>query len=60
MKTRLIVKPIFKRSNGYWWAYSQVRPNRIYSLHTRDGAKAQREYDRQVSELRRYIEEDEK
>jgi hypothetical protein len=60
MKTRLIVKPIFKQPNGYWWAYSQVRPNRVYSLHTRDGTKAQREYDRQVSELRRYIKEDEK
>ena len=50
---KLIRKPIFKAPSGYWWAYSPLRPNRVYSLGTRDAVKAQAKYDQQIRELRR-------
>jgi len=51
---KLIRKPIFKAPSGYWWAYSATRPNRVYSLGTRDGAKAQAKYDQQIRAQAKY------
>jgi hypothetical protein len=52
--SRFIVRPIFKQPNGYWWAYSFVRANTVYSLNTRDMSKAQAAYNEQLDRLRRY------
>ena len=55
-----IRKPIFKAPSGYWWAYSPLRPNRVHSLGTRDGAKAQAKYDQSIRDVRRYLAEERK
>jgi hypothetical protein len=52
---KIIVKPIIQEANGYWWAHSQVHPNRIYSLHTKDKAKAQALYDQHIANARSFV-----
>jgi hypothetical protein len=54
---RIIRKPIIQQANGYWWAHSQVKPDRIYSLHTKDRDEAQDIYDRQIANARRVFDE---
>ena len=53
--SELIDRGIFQKPNGYWWAWSNVRPGYVYSLHTRDRAKAQEKYDKCLAELREYV-----
>lgn len=52
--SKLIDRGIFMKANGIWWAWSNVQPDRCSSLHTRDRAKAQEKYDRQLAGLREY------
>ena len=52
----LIDRGIFLAPSGVWWAWSFIKPDRVYSLYTKDKATAQAKYDRQLAELREHIE----
>jgi hypothetical protein len=54
---KIIVKPIFLSKSGYWWAHSQAKPDRVYSLHTSDKAKAQAIYEQHLANARRVFDE---
>ena len=60
MKMKPIVKPIFQKPNGYWWAYSMIRPNRVSSLGTKSRVTAQTKYDQRLREMRQYLAEEKK
>jgi hypothetical protein len=55
---KLIIRPIFLQPSGYWWAYSFIKPDTVYSLHTRDKAAAQAKYDKLLREMREAFKND--
>jgi len=58
MKMKPIVRPIFQKPNGYWWAYSMVRPGYFHSLGTKSRVTAQAKYDQSLREIRQYLAEE--
>ena len=50
--SKIIERPIYLEKSGVWWAYSFTKPDRVFSLHTKDQAKAQAKYDTMLASLR--------